>query len=130
MPSYCAASVGSAALSSAGGATSNQSSTAAWMGISGFYGLAKASLNFLTTSLAHELAHFNIRVNAIAPGWIPVERHENDPEEEKQAYLDVIPMQRWGVPSDVGGAAVFLASDASSYMTGADLLVDGGYNAW
>jgi 3-oxoacyl-[acyl-carrier protein] reductase len=76
--------------------------------------------------MANELAPFGITVNMIAPGWIPVERHANDPEHEKEAYRRLIPMARWGIPEDCGGAAVFLASDAASFITGQDLHVNGG----
>ena len=62
----------------------------------------------------------------IAPGWIPVERHENDPQEQKDGYRALIPADRWGVPDDLGGALVFLASDAASFVTGQNLHVNGG----
>ena len=90
------------------------------------YAASKAALIGFTKSIAKELAPRGITVNAIAPGWIPVERHENDAEEDKQAYFDVIPMQRWGVPTDVAGAAVFLASDEASFITGQNIHVNGG----
>jgi 3-oxoacyl-[acyl-carrier protein] reductase len=76
--------------------------------------------------MALELAPFNITVNMIAPGWIPVERHDSDPQHEKDAYLSRIPMNRWGVPSDIGGACVFFASDAAAFLTGNDIHVNGG----
>ena len=66
--------------------------------------------------MANELAPDGITVNAISPGWIPVERHEHDPEEDKQAYLDIIPIEEMGTASDLGGATVFLASDSSSFI--------------
>ena len=90
------------------------------------YSAAKGAQNGWSRSMALELAPFNITVNMIAPGWIPVERHANDPQHEKDAYRSLIPMNRWGVPTDVGGACVFLASDAASFITGADLHVNGG----
>jgi 3-oxoacyl-[acyl-carrier protein] reductase len=90
------------------------------------YVTAKAGQNGFHRSLASELAPFGINVNMICPGWIPVERHANDPQSEKDAYRASIPANRWGVPEDVGGAAVFLASDASSFITGQSLHVNGG----
>jgi 3-oxoacyl-[acyl-carrier protein] reductase len=90
------------------------------------YVAAKGAQVGWSRSMAGELAPFNITVNMIAPGWIPVERHENDPEHEKEAYRRLIPMGRWGVPSDCGGACVFLASDAAGFITGQDIHVNGG----
>ena len=55
-----------------------------------------------------------------------MERHENDPQDLKDGYFASIPMQRWGVPTDVGGAAVFLASDEASFITGQNIHVNGG----
>ena len=65
-------------------------------------------------------------VNIVCPGWIPVERHEHDPQEMKDGYREQIPMGRWGVPSDVGGAVTFLASDAAGFITGQNIHVNGG----
>ena len=90
------------------------------------YVAAKGAQVGWSRSMAGELAPFNITVNMIAPGWIPVERHANDPEHEKEAYRRLIPMGRWGVPSDCGGACVFLASDAAGFITGQDIHVNGG----
>jgi 3-oxoacyl-[acyl-carrier protein] reductase len=90
------------------------------------YVAAKGAQDGWTRSMATELAPWNITVNMIAPGWIPVERHANDPQEQKDGYLSLIPMRRWGVPADVVGATVFLASDAASFVTGQNLCINGG----
>jgi 3-oxoacyl-[acyl-carrier protein] reductase len=80
--------------------------------------------------MCHELAPFGITVNMIAPGWIPVERHEHDPQEQKDAYLATVPMGRWGAPEDVGWAAAYLASDEASFVTGQTIAVNGGKTCW
>ena len=90
------------------------------------YVAAKGGQAGLSYSLASELAPFQITVNTLAPGWIPVERHENDPQDEKDAYFETIPMGRWGVPSDLNGAVVFLCSEESAFVTGQSLTVNGG----
>lgn len=90
------------------------------------YVAAKGGQNGLNRSLASELAPFGITVNMISPGWIPVERHAGDPQSEKDAYRALIPAGRWGVPDDVAGAVVFLASDQAAFITGQNLHVNGG----
>lgn len=94
------------------------------------YGASKAGVEQLTKSLAIAWAPDGIRVNAISPGFIVTEqsaRARQDP-----AFTAAIeartPLSRWGQPSDITGAALFLASDASSFMTGTCLPVDGGYS--
>lgn len=110
-----------------GGSIVNQSSTAAWMGISGFYGLAKAGINFLTTSLAHELSHRNIRVNAIAPGPTDTAAMNRQvPVEFQDPLVASLAIKRLGTPADHVGPVLFLLSDEAAWVTGHVLAVDGG----
>jgi 3-oxoacyl-[acyl-carrier protein] reductase len=76
--------------------------------------------------MSTELARFGITVNMISPGWIPVERHDNDPVEQKAAYLATVPAGRWGVPNDLAGIVTLLASDAGSFISGQNICVNGG----
>ena len=94
------------------------------------YVAAKGGQTGWSRSMAHELAPNGITVNMIAPGWVPVERHENDPQEDKDAYLASIPMGRWGTPEDVGWAAAYLASDEAAFVTGQTIAVNGGKTVW
>lgn len=77
------------------------------------------------------MAPYGITVNDLAPGTIltDINRDFFAVEENLKCYEKIIPMHRLGVPEDCGGAAVFFASNESSYITGTTLLVDGGYNA-
>lgn len=90
------------------------------------YVSAKGAQLGLTRSWARDLAPFGITVNMVSPGWIPTERHANDPQETKDAYAANTPMRRMGKPEDVGEAVAFLASDAASFITGQKLAVNGG----
>ena len=81
-------------------------------------------------SMCHELAPSGITVNMIAPGWIPGERHANDPQADRDASLATIPTGRWGVPEDVGWAAVYLASSEAAFVTGQTVAVNGGKTCW
>ncbi len=90
------------------------------------YVAAKGAQAGWTRSMATELAPWQITVNIVSPGWIPVERHQNDPQEQKNAYKALIPMRRWGVPADIGGVCAFLAGDAAAFVTGQDIAVNGG----
>jgi 3-oxoacyl-[acyl-carrier protein] reductase len=94
------------------------------------YVAAKGGQIGWSRSMANELAPFGITVNTVAPGWIPTERHENDPEEAKNEYLKTIPAGRWGTPEDVGNAVVFYSSDEASFVTGQTLCVNGGRTPW
>lgn len=90
------------------------------------YVAAKGAQLGLTRSWAIELAPWNITVNLVAPGWIPTERHDGDPQEAKDAYAAGVPMKRMGKSQDIGNAVVFLASDAAGFITGQKLAVNGG----
>jgi NAD(P)-dependent dehydrogenase (short-subunit alcohol dehydrogenase family) len=93
-----------------------------------YYGTAKAAVTNLTKSTALEWASQGVRVNAIAPGWIdtPMNQAERDDPEAEARILADIPMGRWGRPEEIAAAAVFLCSDAASFVTGEILIVDGG----
>lgn len=96
----------------------------------GVYGIAKAGVEIMTKILAVEFGDRGIRVNAIAPGPIDtaLTRAAHTPE-TVAAYRHLIPMRRFGLPEEVAGAAVFLASDESRYVCGHVLNVDGGFIA-
>jgi len=95
------------------------------------YGAAKAGLISLTKTLAVEWAARGVRVNALCPGWTATDLNRNlwDDDTAGKATVATVPMQRWGRAEEMTGPAVFLASDASSYMTGQVLVVDGGQTA-
>jgi 2-deoxy-D-gluconate 3-dehydrogenase len=92
------------------------------------YGAAKAAVVSLTKSLAVEWAAQGVRVNALCPGWTATDlnRFLWDSEDGGQAIIAGVPMGRWGRVEEMAGPAVFLASEASSFMTGQVLVVDGG----
>jgi 3-oxoacyl-[acyl-carrier protein] reductase len=90
------------------------------------YAASKAGLIGLTRALARETAGRGVRVNAIAPGFIESDMTRAMPEAAKEGLLQLIPLKRAGRPEDVAAAALFLASEESSYITGQVLTVDGG----
>jgi 3-oxoacyl-[acyl-carrier protein] reductase len=90
------------------------------------YSAAKAGLIGLTKSLAREVASRNVRVNAVAPGYIETEMTAALPEAARNSLIDQIPLGRIGTPETVAEAVAFLAGDAASFVTGAVLAVDGG----
>jgi 2-deoxy-D-gluconate 3-dehydrogenase len=92
------------------------------------YAASKGALIQLTKSMAIELAAHNVQVNAIVPGWI--ESDMTAPIKSRPFYKEILmrtPAGRFGTPAECGGAAVFLASHASDFITGATIFVDGGY---
>jgi NAD(P)-dependent dehydrogenase (short-subunit alcohol dehydrogenase family) len=91
------------------------------------YGVAKAAVHHLTRSLAAEWARFNVRVNAIAPGYVKTEIASTEYEDYRHYWKDEVPMQRYGSTDEIAPAALYLASEASSFVTGEVMVVDGGY---
>ena len=95
------------------------------------YEATKAGIINFTRGAAFDLARFNIQINSIAPGAVPVPKDPPPPEgsELYQAWMQYTPLGRWGVPEDVAGTAVFLASRDSDWITGQVISVDGGISA-
>ena len=100
------------------------------------YPAAKGGLKMMSKSFAYELGKHNIRVNNIGPGYCKTEFHKQDGRVEKLNWEDSVILRersektllgRWGEPQDVVGLAIFLGSDSSSYITGQDIYVDGGW---
>jgi 3-oxoacyl-[acyl-carrier protein] reductase len=94
------------------------------------YVAAKGGQVGWSRSMSRELAPFGITVNMVAPGWIPVERHEKDPQAAKDEYLALVPAKRWGTPADVANAVLYFASEEASFVTGQTLCVNGGMTPW
>jgi 3-oxoacyl-[acyl-carrier protein] reductase len=90
------------------------------------YAAAKSAQIGLTRSWARELAPFGITVNTVAPGFVPVERHADVPDEIRRAYLASVPVGRMGSPEDIAHAVSFFVSEAAAFITGQRLVVDGG----
>lgn len=133
---WCCRAFGKAMLAAGGGTVVNVGS------MSGFivnrpqeqaqYNASKAAVHHLTRSLAAEWAGRGVRVNAVAPTYIATEMtaYVNDNPEMHRYWIGGTPMQRMGRPEEVASVALFLASDASSLMTGSIVLADGGYVCW
>jgi NAD(P)-dependent dehydrogenase (short-subunit alcohol dehydrogenase family) len=94
------------------------------------YNASKAAVHQLTKSLAAEWAPHGVRVNALAPGYVKTEMAPVDRPEFRRHWIEDAPMQRYAVPDELGPSLVYLASDASSFVTGTVLVVDGGYTLW
>lgn len=91
------------------------------------YSAAKGAQLGLTRTWARELGPYGITVNLVAPGWIPVERHEGTPAEVLRAFTDEVPLRRLGTPADVAATVAFLASDGAGFVTGERIAVNGGH---
>jgi len=90
------------------------------------YAASKAGVIALTKSAAKELASRNIRVNAVAPGFITTKMTDSLPEDIRNKMLEAIPLNRFGAPDDVANAVLFLAGEAAAYITGQVINVNGG----
>lgn len=93
------------------------------------YAASKAAMIGMTRALALELGRFNIRVNAIAPGYIATEMVSEIPEKKLKSILDTIPLRRMGSVEEVANLATFLANPQSAYITGQTFVIDGGLSA-
>jgi len=91
------------------------------------YNASKAAVHQLTKSLAAEWAPLGIRVNAVAPGYVKTEMAPVDEPRFRQRWIEDAPMQRYALPEEIAPLVVYLASDASSFMTGSVVVIDGGY---
>jgi 3-oxoacyl-[acyl-carrier protein] reductase len=90
------------------------------------YVTAKSAQIGVMRSWARELAPLGITVNTVAPGFVPVERHADVPEDVRRAYVESVPAGRFGTTDDIAHAVSFFASDAAGFVTGQRLVVDGG----
>ena len=116
----------------AGGSIVVTSSNASLVGFDGLaaYGAAKGGVNQLVRSLALEWGRYNVRVNAVAPGWTRHRMQGNGDHVDSsiaEAAMARTPLRRFGTPEEIAAAALFLASDCASFITGIVLPVDGGY---
>lgn len=120
-------------VNSGNGSIINVSSVAGLRGspFMSHYGAAKAAVISFSRSLALELASQGVRVNSLVPGWIETDLTDflRETKEAEAGALSRVPMGRWGRSEEISAAALFLASDASSFMTGQELIVDGGLSA-
>ena len=94
------------------------------------YNASKAAVHHLTRSLAAEWAPHGVRVNALAPGYMRTDMSPVDEPQHRRYWIEDAPLERVGEPDELAGAIVFLASDASSFVTGSVLTVDGGYSVF
>ena len=129
----CCKHFGKGMIDSGGGSIVNIATTAGFTGVTRApaYSASKAGVVLLTKSLALEWARYNVRVNAVAPHYLETTLTEGLMENQKvyQSLIKQIPLRRFGKPSEIVGAVIYLASGASSYTTGAVIAADGGYLA-
>jgi NAD(P)-dependent dehydrogenase (short-subunit alcohol dehydrogenase family) len=120
-------------INSGNGSVINVSSVAGLRGspFMSHYGAAKAAVISFSRSLSVELAGQGVRVNSLVPGWIETDLTDflRSTKESEAGTLSRVPMGRWGRAEEISAAALFLASDASSFMTGQELIIDGGLSA-
>jgi NAD(P)-dependent dehydrogenase (short-subunit alcohol dehydrogenase family) len=131
---YCAQTVGKQMVEKGGGVIVNIGSISAiivnrpqWQPA---YNASKAAVLQLTKSLAAEWAPYNVRVNALAPGYVKTAMAPVDEPRFRRHWIEDAPMHRYAMPEELGPSLIYLASDASSFMTGSVLVVDGGYTLW
>lgn len=120
-------------LKNGGGSIIQIASVAGILGAQGlsFYSAAKGGVRLFTQAVAKELAASNVRLNSIAPGWIdtPLNEWMTTDDATLREAEKMIPMGRIGKPEEIVGAAIYLASDAASFVTGTTVVVDGGQTA-
>ena len=129
----CCREAGKLMIAQQGGSIINVASMSAHIGntpqCQASYNAAKAGVEHLTRSLAVEWAQQGVRVNSISPGYIATEMTMTVPDYHP-GWEALIPMKRMGQPGELMGALVYLASDASTYTTGSDMIIDGAYTCW
>ncbi|WP_066304314.1 glucose 1-dehydrogenase [Bacillus sp. FJAT-29814] len=132
---YCTQEVGKVMIKQGGGKIVNISSIGSFGGAfpeaqdALSYNTSKGAINIFTKDLAVKWAQYNINVNAIAPGWFPTKISKFVIENRKELLMQRLPLKRFGSEADLKGAIVYLSSNASDYVTGHILVVDGGWTA-
>lgn len=94
------------------------------------YPATKAGVKHLTKALAMDFRNDNIRVNSVSPGYMFSGIHDGLPQDLLDTVAADVPMNRFGTMDEIGGAVAFLMTDLASYITGADIIIDGGYTVW